>query len=85
MVVKCDGCIYFTDPWTSPRAPEQWDLNIVGVYRITPDGSKVLKRLRASLQELQGEVGRPGSQDRHRRSARRPRAVSKTSSRREEK
>jgi len=37
VVVKSDGCIYFTDPWTSPRAPEQWDLNIVGVYRITPD------------------------------------------------
>src|SRR2546423_5954043 len=23
VVVKSDGCIYFTDPWTSPRAPEQ--------------------------------------------------------------
>jgi PadR family transcriptional regulator, regulatory protein PadR len=28
------------------------------VYRITPDGSAVLKRLRASLGELQHEVGR---------------------------
>ena len=27
VVVKSDGCIYFTDPWTSPAAPEQWDLD----------------------------------------------------------
>ncbi len=26
VVVKSDGCIYFTDPWTSPTAPQQWDL-----------------------------------------------------------
>src|SRR5271168_2796688 len=32
-----DGCIYFTDPWTSPAAPEQWDLTFSGVYRVTPD------------------------------------------------
>jgi gluconolactonase len=37
VVVKSDGCIYFTDPWTSPLAPEQWDLTFAGVYRITPD------------------------------------------------
>jgi gluconolactonase len=37
VVVKSDGCIYFTDPWTSPNAPEQWDLTFSGVYRITPD------------------------------------------------
>jgi len=37
VVVKSDGCIYFTDPWTSPRAPEQWDLTVAGVYRVTPD------------------------------------------------
>ncbi len=37
VVVKSDGCIYFTDPWTSPAAPEQWDLSFSGVYRITPD------------------------------------------------
>ena len=37
VVVKSDGCIYFTDPWTSPAAPEQWDLNFAGVYRVTPD------------------------------------------------
>ena len=37
VVVRSDGCIYFTDPWTSPAAPEQWDLPFSGVYRITPD------------------------------------------------
>src|SRR5467141_2250541 len=37
VVVKSDGCIYFTDPWTSPAAPEQWDLAFAGVYRLTPD------------------------------------------------
>ena len=37
IVVKSDGAIYFTDPWTSPRAWEQWDLTFAGVYRLTPD------------------------------------------------
>lgn len=37
VVVKSDGSIYFTDPWTSPSAPEQWDLTFAGVYRVTPD------------------------------------------------
>jgi gluconolactonase len=37
VVVKSDGCIYFTDPWTSPTAPEEWDLTFSGVYRVTPD------------------------------------------------
>src|SRR5436190_10926278 len=37
VVVKSDGCIYFTDPWTNPAAPEQWDLTFSGVYRLTPD------------------------------------------------
>src|ERR1700757_3359920 len=37
VVVKSDGCIYFTDPWTNPAAPEQWDLTFSGVYRVTPD------------------------------------------------
>src|SRR5437868_15194703 len=37
VVVRSDGCIYFTDPWTSPAAPEQWDLPFSGVYRLTPD------------------------------------------------
>lgn len=37
------------------------------VYRITPEGSKVLTRLRTALRELQGEVGRSESrrQTRH--------------------
>jgi gluconolactonase len=37
VVVKSDGAIYFTDPWTSPAVPEQWDLTFAGVYRLTPD------------------------------------------------
>src|SRR5271170_7703567 len=37
VVVKSDGCVYFTDPWTSPMAPQQWDLTFSGVYRVTPD------------------------------------------------
>ena len=37
VVVKSDGVIYFTDPWTAPTAPEQWDLPFAGVYRVTPD------------------------------------------------
>ncbi|MGH7046201.1 MAG: SMP-30/gluconolactonase/LRE family protein [Stellaceae bacterium] len=37
VVVKSDGSIYFTDPWTSPSAPNQWDLSVSGVYRVSPD------------------------------------------------
>jgi len=37
MVVRSDGTIYFTDPWTLPAPPEQWDLNMIGVFRVTPD------------------------------------------------
>jgi gluconolactonase len=37
VVVKSDGCIYFTDPWTSPLPAEEWDLTFAGVYRLTPD------------------------------------------------
>jgi gluconolactonase len=37
VVVKSDGSIYFTDPWTSPNAPNQWDLTFSGVYRLSPD------------------------------------------------
>ena len=37
VIVKSDGSIYFTDPWTSPNAPNQWDLTFSGVYRVTPD------------------------------------------------
>ena len=36
VVVKSDGAIYFTDPWTNP-APNQWDWTFSGVYRLTPD------------------------------------------------
>jgi gluconolactonase len=37
VVVRSDGCIYFTDPWTNPAPQQQWDLTIAGVYRLTPD------------------------------------------------
>jgi gluconolactonase len=43
VVVKSDGCIYFTDPWTGDAAPEEWDQTAPGVYRVTPDlGTKTL-------------------------------------------
>jgi gluconolactonase len=43
VVVKSDGCIYFTDPWTGTAAPQEWDLTVSGVYRVTPDlGTKTL-------------------------------------------
>lgn len=37
VVVKSDGSIYITDPWTWANAPEIWDLNMIGVYRVSPD------------------------------------------------
>src|SRR5947199_4399555 len=37
VVVKSDGAIYFTDPWTLQTPQEQWDLTFAGVYRLTPD------------------------------------------------
>ncbi len=37
VVVASDGAIYFTDPWSSPAPPEQWDLTFSGVYRVSPD------------------------------------------------
>ena len=37
VVVKSDGSIYFTDPWTSPKARDQWDLDFSGVFRVSPD------------------------------------------------
>jgi gluconolactonase len=37
VVVKSDGCIYFTDPWGHPAGAQQWDLTFAGVYRVTPD------------------------------------------------
>jgi len=36
VVVKSDGAIYFTDPG-GPLAPEQWDVTVNGVYRVSPD------------------------------------------------
>jgi gluconolactonase len=37
VVVKSDGSIYFTDPWTSPDIQQQWDMAFMGVYRVAPD------------------------------------------------
>ena len=37
VVVKSDGSIYFTDPWSSPLPREQWDLTFSGVYRLSAD------------------------------------------------
>jgi len=37
VVVKSDGAIYFTDPWSLTTAPNQWDLSFNGVYRVAPD------------------------------------------------
>jgi gluconolactonase len=37
VLVKSDGAIYFTDPWSLPTAPNQWDLSFNGVYRVAPD------------------------------------------------
>jgi gluconolactonase len=36
VVVKSDGCYYFTDPGAAV-VPAQWDLQYSGVYRVTPD------------------------------------------------
>jgi gluconolactonase len=36
VIVKSDGAIYFTDPG-GPLAPEQWDVTVAGVYRVSPD------------------------------------------------
>jgi gluconolactonase len=37
VIVKSDGSIYFSDPWSSPLAREQWDLTYSGVFRVSPD------------------------------------------------
>ena len=37
VVVKSDGSIYFTDPWTHRRPREQWEQTFSGVYRVSPD------------------------------------------------
>jgi gluconolactonase len=36
VVVKSDGAIYFTDPGGN-AAPDQWDVTVSGVYRVSPD------------------------------------------------
>ena len=36
VIVKSDGAIYFTDPG-GPLAPEQWDVTVSGVYRVSAD------------------------------------------------
>ena len=36
VIVKSDGAIYFTDPGGN-AAPEEWDVTISGVYRVSPD------------------------------------------------
>ncbi len=37
VVVKSDGSIYFTDPYTLRRPQEQWELDFSGVFRLSPD------------------------------------------------
>ena len=37
IVVKSDGAIYFTDPWTAAEAPGEADMTYCGVYRISPN------------------------------------------------
>ncbi|HEY6254575.1 MAG TPA: SMP-30/gluconolactonase/LRE family protein [Xanthobacteraceae bacterium] len=37
IVVKSDGAVYFTDPWTLAEVPGETDLSFNGVYRISPD------------------------------------------------
>jgi gluconolactonase len=36
VIVKSDGAIYFTDPG-GPLAPDQWDVTVAGVYRVSAD------------------------------------------------
>ena len=36
VIVKSDGAIYFTDPG-GPLAPDQFDVTVAGVYRVSPD------------------------------------------------
>lgn len=52
------------------RATEPKGSRTARVYRITPDGSDVLRRLRASLRELQSEVAPPKASRSRRTSSR---------------
>jgi gluconolactonase len=43
VVVRSDGGIYFTDPWTGTATPEEWDQPNPGVYRVSADlGTRTL-------------------------------------------
>ena len=53
------------------RSTEPKGSRTARVYRITPSGSDILKRLRASLAELQHEVARPGTARSRRTASRR--------------
>lgn len=53
------------------RSTEPKGSRAARVYRITPSGSEVLERLRASLAELQHEVARPETARRRRTASRR--------------
>jgi gluconolactonase len=37
IVVKSDGAVYFTDPWTAAEPPGEGDLPFAGVFRISAD------------------------------------------------
>jgi gluconolactonase len=42
VIVKSDGSVYFTDPWTVPWEPNPaWDQPCRGVYRVSPDFKKI--------------------------------------------
>jgi PadR family transcriptional regulator PadR len=63
------------------RAAEPKGLRDARVYRITPAGAEVLKRLSASLAELQHEVARPSAQVSSRRMSKRTSRSSRVSTR----
>jgi gluconolactonase len=43
VVVRSDGCTYFTDPWTGNRPTDEWDRDFPGVFRVSADlGTKSL-------------------------------------------
>jgi gluconolactonase len=37
VIVKSDGSMYFTDPFSFRDVPQQWDLTHAGVYRVSAD------------------------------------------------
>lgn len=42
VVVKSDGSIYFTDPWSDLGPPRgEWDLDFSGIFRVSPDLSTI--------------------------------------------